>query len=251
MYSVVGRVRNFKQPRGGYLSPTKFEKTILEDGIELNQTENIGANLVGMAVDYLARFMTGTPIKDAFSISLLGSSKANEESKAEKLLSNIIGLDDKSIINACKMVGYDVCYRVGIGAFISVDEIQPNAKTIENIRIMVNRCVAFLRKYGPVVLAGFDLKGGYTDIISSGDGDYITEDTLWELKVSAKPPRNIYTLQLLVYYLMGCRSVHNEFQNIKKLGIFNPRLNVVYRLDISDIDNDVIKSVSSDVIGYE
>ena len=78
MYSVVGRVRNFKQPRGGYLSPTKFEKTMLEDGIELNQTENIGANLVGMAVDYLARFMTGTPIKDAFSISLLGSSKANE-----------------------------------------------------------------------------------------------------------------------------------------------------------------------------
>lgn len=72
MYSVVGRVRNFKQPRGGYLSPTKFEKTILEDGIELNRTENIGANLVGMVVDYLARFMTGTPIKDAFSISLLG-----------------------------------------------------------------------------------------------------------------------------------------------------------------------------------
>ncbi len=251
MYSVVGRVRNFKQPRGGYLSPTKFEKTILEDGVELNQTENIGANLVGMAVDYLARYMNGTPIKDAFYISLLGASIVNEANKAEMLIVGIRGVDDKSIINACKMVGYDVCYRVGPGAFKSVDEILPDAKTVENIRIMVNRCMTFMREYGPVVLDGFDFKGGYTDIISSGDGDYITDDTLWELKVSSKPPRNIYTLQLLVYYLMGCRSIHKEFQNIKKIGIFNPRLNIVYRLDIDDIDNGVIESVSSDVIGYE
>ena len=251
MYSVVGRVRNFKQPRGGYISPTKFKKTIIEDGFELNPVENIGAGLVGMAVDYLARYMTGTPIKDAFYISLLGSEKVYEKSKAEMLISDINGLDDKSIINACKIVGYDVCYRAGIGAFKPVDEIQPDNKTVENIRVMVNRFIAFIKEYGPVILDGFGLEGGYTDIISSGDCDYMTEDTLWELKVSAKPPRNIYTLQLLVYYLMGCHSIHKEFLNVKKLGIFNPRLNIVYTLDIDDIDNDIILSVSSEVIGYE
>ena len=70
---------------------------------------------------------------------------------------------------------------------------------------------------------GFTFEGGYTDIVSSGDGDYLTEDTLWDFKVSKEEPKSKYTLQLLMYYIMGCHSIHPEFQKIEKLGIFNPR----------------------------
>ena len=251
MYSVTQRIKAIKQPRGGYIKPKEFTETTLDDGIELNPNENIHASLVGLAVDYLTRLMTGTPADEAFYISLLGSDRVNERKNAEKLISKIKGLDDKSIINACKVVGYDVCFRAGIIGYKPVKEIQPDTETIENIRIMVNRCLAFWKEYGPVEVDGFTFEGGYTEIVSSGDGDYLTQDTLWDLKVSKEAPKNKYTLQLLMYYIMGCHSIHKEFQKIKRLGIFNPRLNKVYLLEIANISDEIIQEVSSEVIGYK
>ena len=78
MYSVTQRIRAIKQPRGGYIKPKEFTETTLDDGIELNPSENIHASLVGLAVDYLTRLMTGTPADEAFYISLLGSDCINE-----------------------------------------------------------------------------------------------------------------------------------------------------------------------------
>ena len=103
------------------------------------------------------------------------------------------------------------------------------------------------------MLDGFSFEGGYTTVISSGDGDYLTKDTLWDIKAV----RNMsnrgkeYTLQLLIYYIMGMHSIHPEFQTIKRLGIFNPRLNTIYLLDINTISEDIIKEVSTSVIGYK
>ena len=49
---------------------------------------------------------------------------------------------------------------------------------------------------------------------------------------------------------MGKKSIHKEFENIKKLGIYNPRLNIVYTLDMKLINKDLIETISSEVIGY-
>lgn len=251
MYSVTQRIKTIKQPRGGYIKPKEFIEKVLEDGTELNSNENIHASLIGLSVDYLTRYMLGASVEKAFHISLMGSMLVNERRNAEKLISKIKGLDDKSIVNACKVVGYDVCFRAGIIGYRPVKEIMPDAPTIENIRTMVNRCLNFWEEYGPVIVDGFTFEGGYTDIVSSGDGDYLTRDTLWDLKVSKEAPKNKYTLQLLMYYIMGCHSIHNEFKSIKRLGIFNPRLNTVYLLDIANISDDIIQEVSSVVIGYK
>lgn len=40
------------------------------------------------------------------------------------------------------------------------------------------------------------------------------------------------------------------FKSIKKLGIYNPRKNKVYILNIADIPQNIIDEVSHDVIGY-
>ena len=67
---------------------------------------------------------------------------------AEKLLKGVKGLDDKSVSNACKLVGYDVCFRASIMGYRPVEEINPDSDTIENIVIMVNRGLKFcLRIY--------------------------------------------------------------------------------------------------------
>lgn len=250
--SVTQRIKQVKQPRGGYINPKIMEVIQCGDGIEaLHSEENIRANLIGLAVDYLTRFMSGTSLEEAFKISFMGALIIGEQKKAEELMNDVKGLDDASIINAMKLVGFDVCFRAGFMGYRPVDEIQPDAMTIDNVRVMVKRSLEFLDYYGPKVLDGFTFEGGYTEIISSGDGDFTTSDTLWDFKVSKDKPKKEYTLQLLMYWIMGLHSIHPEFKNIKFLGIYNPRLNCVYRLNVTQISSEVIAEVSVRVIGYE
>ena len=115
---------------------------------------------------------------------------------------------------------------------------------------MVERSLHFLDVYGPTILDGFTFEGGYTNTVGSGDGDFMTADTLWDFKVSKHRPNKGHTLQLLMYWRMGLHSVHAEFQSIKYLGIYNPRLNEVYRIKVDAIPDDVIAEVEKDVIGY-
>lgn len=250
MASVTQRIKQIKQPRGGYINPKEFSVVDLSDDIDLYSDENIHSALVGLAVDYMTRYTMGTPIDKAFRISLLGASLIKEDKYAEKLLKGISGLDDKSISNACKLVGYDVCFRAGVIGYKPVQDIEPDSNTISNIRIMVNRGINFINEYGPITKDGFTFEGGYTDIVSKGDGDFLTEITLWDFKVSNKAPTNKHTLQLLMYYLLGTHSIHEEFETIKNLGIFNPRLNKIYLIETSKISQDIIEKVSSEVIGY-
>ena len=60
-----------------------------------------------------------------------------------------------------------------------------------------------------------------------------------------------YTLQLLVYYLMGLKSDPDSFDKIVKIGFFNPRKNCCYWIDTSFIPDSVISVVSREVIGYK
>lgn len=249
MVSVMKRVKEVKQPRGGYIRPKDFTILSFDDGKILHEDENIHSSLIGMAVDYLSRFLYGTSLEDAFKISIRGALKVNEFDYAEELLKGIIGLDDTSIVNACKLVGYDVAFRSGIAQYKPVKNIHPNEQTIENIRTMVERSRVFNEKYR-IIKDGFTFEGGYTDIITTGDGDFLTENTLWDFKVTKTNPTNKHTLQLLVYYLMGKQSKHDFFDNIDSIGIFNPRLNNAYTLDIDAVPKEVIDKVAHEVIGY-
>jgi hypothetical protein len=257
--NVTGRISQVKQPQGGYIKPSQFIVTELNDNNVLSETENVHATVIGMAVDYLTRFMMGTEVKKAFEISCLGAEcavklgNAGAIKEAKKYLSEIKGLDNNSIINACKMVTFDVCYRNPMSALMAknASETNPDNDTVNNIKIMVERSIAFWKDYGPITKDGFTFEDkGYTSTVNSGDGDYLTEDTLWDFKVSKSKPTNKHTLQLLMYWIMGQHSEKKEFKNITKLGIFNPRLNVVYTLRISDVPSEVIKEVEDDVICY-
>ncbi len=251
MTSVTKRIAQIKQPRGGYLKPKDFVQVWLDDGIKLYPEENVHASLVGLAVDYMTRYTMGTPLEKAFDISLRGAANIGEEENAMLLLSRVKGLDDQSIRSACKLVGYDVCVRVGVIGYKNVDDISADEHTIFNIRTMVNRSLVFFEQYGPVIKEGFTFKNGYTETVSTGDGDYLTDDTLWDLKVIKNEITNKHTLQLLMYYILGVRSVHSEFLAINKLGIYNPRLNKVYSLEISKIDYSIKNEVASEVIGID
>lgn len=250
MVSVTQRITKVKQPRGGYIKPKEFVVTDLFDNDVLNESENIHSVLIGLTVDYLTRFLNGTPIKETFKVSLMGANNVKELDLADDLLLDIKGTDDTSIESACKMAGFDVAYRAGLAGYKPVELINPDKETISNIRTMVNRGLNFFKLYGPVVKDGFTFEGGYTDTINTGDGDFLTDNTLWDFKVLKSAPTNKHTLQLLIYYLMGVRSIHPEFKRIENLGIFNPRLNKVYLLPINTISDEIISEVNTTVIGY-
>lgn len=97
---------------------------------------------------------------------------------------------------------------------------------------------------------GFTFRGGYTETVNSGDGDFTTIDTIWDFKVLKGSIEKKHTLQLLMYWRMGLNSIHLEFNNLKYLGFYNPRLNKVYRIEVDKIPEAIINEVESEVIGY-
>jgi hypothetical protein len=278
-----------QQPFGGYVNPTQMKDISFNDDasyidddanilkliggtlgkeINLRQNENISPSIVGLAVDYLTRFSIGNSIESAFDISLRGARIADELEIAKSMLDSIHALDEESIINACKLVTYDEYYRGG--KIIPHNTINPNITTCSHIKVMVARSISFLRQYGPIIKEeftfgpseDFDMEkmmkafqngqadGGYTSTVCGGDGDFLTKDTLWDFKVSSYPPNKNNTLQLLMYWIMGQHSGQDLYKNIDKMGIFNPRLNKAFVMNIKDIPESIIHIVEKDVICY-
>lgn len=276
MFNTVSQVcRTALQPRGGYVKLSDFEELSFDDGITLNDTENISPSLVGMTVDYLTRFSIGIPLSTAFLSSIRGAYNLGMDvfKASAKLGKNIKGLDDQSIVNACKLSAFDEAYRgPGFANVVSsIDLINPDPITVSNIRVLVLRSISFWKQYGPVVETGFTfespeqkkqglrdnssleafISGGYSYIIANGEGDYLTKDTLWDFKVSKSKPKTRDTLQILIYWIMGRHSGQDVYKGINYIGIYNPRLNKAYLLDLGKVSANVIQIIEQNIIGYE
>lgn len=258
MLSVTARIDTISQPYGGYVPKKLFNKKCYKDGCELSSINSAYASIQGLTVDYLTRFMLSKNKYLAFFIPILGAKAIDEVNENDieyknimLLLDKVTGLDDVSIYNSCQIVGYDTAYRAGVEKYSDVNEIYPTSELISNIRIMVNRSLYFLDDVGPVLLDGFTFENGYTKLVSSGDGDYLTNDMLIDFKVSINEFNTKWSLQLLMYYLMGIHSIHNEFKFIKYLCIYNPLKNISYVVNIMDIEDKIKYIVSNEVIGYK
>ena len=134
---VTGRIRMIKQPYGGYL-PVKSLNVIelnYDNYLISSAKESVAPNLVGLAVDYLTRYMLTGDKEKAFFIALKGIDYIDELSKIYKEINNnndwhllngkdrvelakesldkIKGLDDESIYNAICLSTFDAVYRRG------------------------------------------------------------------------------------------------------------------------------------------
>ena len=250
MYSVSSRCAMIKQPRGGYIKKSYFDVIQRKDKFTLSENENIHPSLVGLAVDYLTRLMMGASVFDAFSISLHAAELIHKKAEAVHLLGRIGGINDESIINACKLAGFDVCLRRDISGFQPISEINPNKETISNIHYMVLRCLLFWDEYGPVVRDHVTFIGGYTPVITSGDGDFLTKDTVWDFKVLRREPSSRDFLQVYIYYLMGRHSSEQGFFDVNRFGIFNPRSNIAYLSHADRVPKEIQDFVCREIIGY-
>ncbi len=53
-----------------------------------------------------------------------------------------------------------------------------------------------------------------------------------------------------MYWIMGQHSGQEIFKTITKIGLYNPRQNVAYTLDVAKIPAEVIREVEEKVICY-
>lgn len=260
--SVTNRVNYTKQPDGGFLSYKLFTYEFVNDDHELISInsenpfdnisgENISPSTIGLTVDYLTRFKLGHTAQDAFNISLQGAMIANELDQAKELLSQIKDLDDNSIINAARLVTYDVCFRARKPHKPLKND--PDDITINHIKRLVIRTLNFLNSHGPIVSDNLTFPNGYTPVVSSGDGDYLLKDGLIDLKVSMNQSiSSKWSLQLLLYFLLGLRSnYHVYYQHLKYLGIYNARYNVLTKINVNNVSVNVINEVTNTILNTQ
>lgn len=98
-----------------------------------------------------------------------------------------------------------------------------------------------------------------SELITHSDCDFISHDTIWDLKVSSLDIYNnsrvkSWTLQILIYYLMiKDRNHHNysKYTSVKNIGIFNPFTNTSYTLNIDSLINEpFIQEIKDEIIGF-
>lgn len=254
---VTGGPSAVKQPRGGYLNPRSFYVRVLDGSSLHDEPETVTPGIVGMVVDYMTRVQSGASVDEAFSISLAGAGKIGRLDTATELASQIKGLDDDSITAACRLANYDAVFRAGIGLqghppLPEPDSIVPDGNSCDNIRTMIQRSLKFFEEYGPVVADGMTFAGGYTAKVSSGDADFMTQDTLWDFKVKKTKINAKHTLQLCIYWLLGLHSLDVEqYKKVNRLGFFNPRKNEVMTIDVAEIPQSTLHEIEVGVIGYD
>ena len=246
---VTYRVKQVHQPRGGLIRLESFNK--IHSGYPVFKGNvNVHPSLVGLAVDYLTRFMITKNVDTSFKISIVGATLLRQlDTVLLELMPNIKGLDDLSIRCALKLVSFDVVFRAGASAYKELDMDLINEDTISFIRQLVKNSLDYFLNLEPIKHVGFRFEGGYTKYINAGDGDFLTEHYLIDLKTSIKEPSSRDTLQILVYYLLGKNSGKSEFKNITHIGIYNPVLCNAYTLKVSDINKQIFDDIARYVVG--
>ena len=275
MSSVTARIKEINQPYGGYLPSKMFICKQYSDNKEVKSLSDKYYSMVqGTMTDDLVRLGCGFNKNDVFRLAILGANLLDAAmlcsisgyngvmaiNKTRELLSRVNGLDNNSLHSVYRLVELEGCYRnvnnvlkVDVYSLLNPCKYSEFNTMASNIRAMVERTVKFIRGINKgKIYSGLTFEGGYTLNVNSGDCDYIVCDTLIDLKCSvSKYMRSDWSLQLLMYYIMGLHSENSSiFENVRYLCIFNAVYNKSYTLDISKIDDKTMYIVSKDIIGY-
>ena len=89
-------------------------------------------------------------------------------------------------------------------------------------------------------------------IVDTGDGDFLTQDTVWDFKTNKTKPNKDHTLQICMYWLVGLHSIRaKQYENVRRLGFFNPRRGEVSTISVNDLDKPMLHEIETLVIGYD
>lgn len=231
-------------------------KHLSEDALISEVDEIITPSNFGTELDYLTRFvmladdhafdLANIELKRYLDHGLITPVEfmrvINKEEKLGRLAENISEVDDipdKVFRLALDICAWEVAFRTN--KYIK-PTVYPDRVTIKHMKVMMKRIEDFFDQFGwPTRDAfGASTKNGYL----SGDGDYLLKNTIVDLKASNKTTMQIYWVrQLLLYYTLGFYNHFND-EKIDRLMIFNARVDMVFYINVADIDQSVFEFVN-------
>lgn len=296
MTTVTRRIEEMSSFAPEHISTQLFREHTYTDGYTLHPKEKLHAAAIGTSVDNLTRTLTlptshtATPTAyrqacmDIFTHSLSGlrvidlSGKLQHNDPEEYWLELIDTLSPKPtpehVEAVVRLSIAEMAFRSSRPTNVHIDIATPD---IENIMIMAKRSVTMLDDLGGPLVSGFHFDeggqavlddslikqaryyGGYTSTVTSGDGDFLTNTHLLDMKVSTRPASKRHLLQVLTYWRMGLHSFDRgekplyggAFYNVTHLGIINPRLFTSYTVDCNQFTREDKDFIDNEVIEYK
>lgn len=255
--SIREKARTAKQPDGGLISPNTFKVLKFSDAlgdeirtgnidILMSMVRDMSAIELGFRVDQVFRnAMRGAVILDKEHVK--GKDERTNKQILMSHLMEIHGLDNASIEHGWYATVYEIVYDRGNLKFKS----SPTKDDVEAVRRLSDRCISFFKKFGPVVYEGFDFGEGYTDVVSSGIGDFLTATSIIDLRFTTGVMSAQYILKLLMMYVMGKHSKKSAFTKVNKIGSFNPITGEYIFITSDRISEDVVKYVETQILMYK
>lgn len=96
----------------------------------------------------MTRILLGAKPKKVFQPAINGMMAAKVDIFGDSfdLIDEVTGLDDDSILAAFQLSIYETIYRSGYRSSINLENNLPDKYTIENIKEMINRLLAYFKQ---------------------------------------------------------------------------------------------------------
>jgi len=236
---VRGRAEQATQPLGGLVPLSTFERYELGGATLPRKSESGPAGTISSAVELIARWdlaadprASGDPSKAALE-AIRGVRRGEHNNSAFAKLAVMRRAQDwdTRLNDEVDEEDWDV-------------EGDETFGHITEMRARVARCFARF---------GLPVQPGTWAVNSSlfhldGHIDFVSETTIWDLKVSTTPPTPVDILQLLLYWQVFRNDPANEL-GIGYVGIFNPRVDVAWRFATASLTPEVVGALEAIALG--
>lgn|GEM_PF-2917905 len=166
--------------------------------------------------------------------------------------------DDRMMESVCDLASYEYYSNGrynGVHTPITISDDLANY-LFETAHSIHNSCLFYTINEYPFrsyYLRFPSVLSAYTRTVNSGDFDIITDKTVWKIFLSGtkKPkPSTPETLEVLMHYIMAVQADPTLENTLQYIGIYDPNRNLIYTMKTDDIPQDIIDTVSTEVIGY-
>lgn len=152
---------------------------------------------------------------------------------------------DGSEKEQCAFLGYAITiYRSGM--LETYDEFKSHLTDVEYDYITVSAEIfsQALKKHHVLLDAPQTFEGGYGKITAKGDLDFLSKDSIIDLK-TGKNVSGKDMLQQVFYFVLGMRSIYRPlYEGIQKVSLFHLPSFTIYSLDIDEIPNSFLKRIN-------
>lgn len=281
MGSVSELIEKIEQPAFGILPISYFEKKELrQDSYILANKSSISAIHLGLIVDYCVKYILGVKLSDILHVEYEGyaehirvsairyfdsiSEQARtqiyiEDERKSICLSDFVSrvenaeTFDDFVTNMLYVIQYGDFIRDIRYAFNRVGETfnkKLNQDELRDILIFFMRTQSWVKTLGEVTPMYKFKPYGYNNTVTSGEGDFCSKYTLWDLKVSNGEPTSKDTLQMLIYYIMAKHSGNKLYKDINSIGFYNPKLDATWLCKIDNISPSTIRKIEK-LLGFK